>query len=214
MRRLRQAVRLKATRIPPDPNSPAAILRCGSAIVAKAWRKHGQHASASPDRIGEWHRYCLPCEERLEGSVRNLTRQHGGRGRRIMKIAIATKDWQTVSGHAGKACCWLLYEPGAWHGRYGRLACARARGACEGPSVPSLPRRRPPPPRRHRYRGGGQRRDGFIRHMQKRGVQVLLTGETDPAAALTRILAGEALPDRRFDITATLCKLRDLFSHH
>ena len=29
-----------------------------------------------------------------------------------------------------------------------------------------------------------------------------------------RILAGEALPDPRFDITTTLCKIRDLFSRH
>jgi hypothetical protein len=36
----------------------------------------------------------------------------------------------------------------------------------------------------------------------------------DRAAALSRILAGEVLPDRRFDITTTLCKLRDLFSRH
>ena len=27
-------------------------------------------------------------------------------------------------------------------------------------------------------------------------------------------LAGEALPDPRFDLTTTLCKLRDLFSRH
>jgi hypothetical protein len=50
--------------------------------------------------------------------------------------------------------------------------------------------------------------------MKKRGADVLLTGETDPTAALNRILAGEALPDQRFDITTTLCKLRDLFSKH
>jgi hypothetical protein len=30
--------------------------------------------------------------------------------RNIMKIAIATKNWQTVSGHAGKARYWLLYD--------------------------------------------------------------------------------------------------------
>ena len=56
--------------------------------------------------------------------------------------------------------------------------------------------------------------DGFIRHMRKRGAQVLLTGESDPAVAITRILAGEALPDTRFDITTTLCKIRDLFSKY
>ncbi len=56
--------------------------------------------------------------------------------------------------------------------------------------------------------------DGFIRHMKKRGTEVLLTGESDPAVAITRILAGEALPDQRFDITTALCKVRDLFSRH
>ena len=45
-------------------------------------------------------------------------------------------------------------------------------------------------------------------------VTVLLTGETDPRAALQKVLAGEALPDTRFDVTTTLCKVRDLFSRH
>jgi hypothetical protein len=58
----------------------------------------------------------------------------------------------------------------------------------------------------------GSAGDGFIRHMAKWGAQVLLTGESDPAAALAKILAGEALPDTRFDVTTALCKLRDLFS--
>ena len=56
--------------------------------------------------------------------------------------------------------------------------------------------------------------DGFIRHMEKWGAQVLLTGETEPLAALQKILAGEALADTRFDVSTTLCKLRDLFSRH
>ena len=50
--------------------------------------------------------------------------------------------------------------------------------------------------------------------MHKRGAEVLLTGETDPATAVAQIITGEALPDRRFDITTTLCKLHDLFSRH
>ena len=130
-----------------------------------------------------------------------------------MKIAIATKNWQTVSGHAGKARCWLLYDlqPGK--------SCAPL-----------------PPPARieltndqvlhyfhddgpHPLDGveivvAGSAGDGFVRHMKNRGADVLLTGETDPLAALTRIIAGEPLPEQRFDITTTLCKLRDLFSQH
>ena len=50
--------------------------------------------------------------------------------------------------------------------------------------------------------------------MRKRGAQVLLTAETDPTMALTRIMAGEALPDPTFDITTSLCKVRDFFSRH
>jgi predicted Fe-Mo cluster-binding NifX family protein len=60
----------------------------------------------------------------------------------------------------------------------------------------------------------GSAGDGFIRHMKTRGADVLLTGETDPAQALARIIAGEALPDQRFDITTSICTLRDLFSRH
>ncbi len=130
-----------------------------------------------------------------------------------MKIAIATKDWATVSGHAGQARCWLLYD--LVPGPEGAPLPAPARVELTKEQV------------LHNFRDGGAHPldgveivvagsagDGFIRHMQKRGAEVLLTGETDPSAALTRILAGEALPDPRFDITTTLCKLRDLFSRH
>jgi hypothetical protein len=128
-----------------------------------------------------------------------------------MKIAIATSDdGRRVSGHAGQARHWQLYD------------CL--------PGVPV------PPPERivltqdqlpHHFRDdgphplhgveivvAGSAGDGFVRHMAKWGAQVLLTGEADPSAALRRILAGEALPETRFDITTTLCKLRDLFSRH
>ncbi len=130
-----------------------------------------------------------------------------------MKIAIATKDWRTVSGHAGQARCWLIYD----------LAPGLERGALPAPERVELAKDQV----LHHFRDegphpldgveivvAGSAGDGFVRHMQKRGAQVLLTGETEPSVALTRILAGEALPDQRFDITTTLCKLRDLFSRH
>jgi hypothetical protein len=55
---------------------------------------------------------------------------------------------------------------------------------------------------------------GFMRHMESWGTQVLLTGETEPLNALKKILIGEVLADTRFDVTTTLCKLRDLFSRY
>ncbi len=54
---------------------------------------------------------------------------------------------------------------------------------------------------------------GYMRLLESLGTQVLLTGETEPLIA-QKILAGEALADTRFDVTTTLCKLRDVFSRH
>ena len=125
-----------------------------------------------------------------------------------MKIAVATKnDWSQVAGHAGRAHDWLVFD------------------------CPPLPA-----PQRvlltdaqlpHNFKDNGPHPlhgveivvaasagDGYIRHMQKWGTQVLLTGETVPLHALQKIIAGVALPDTRFDITTALCKMRDLFSRH
>ena len=128
-----------------------------------------------------------------------------------MKIAIATKDaWSAVSGHAGQCRQWLLYdcEPGQ---------------ALPEPARIELSKEQLP----HHFQDDGPHPlhgvslllaasagDGFLRHMGSWGAQVLLTGETDPTQALRKVLAGEALPDPRFDVTTTLCKLRDLFSRH
>ena len=130
-----------------------------------------------------------------------------------MKIAIPTKDWRTMSGHAGKASQWLVYDlkPGPQDAPLPephQIQLTKAEVLHyfqdDGP---------------HPLDGvdiivAGSCGDGFIRHMNKRGADVILTGETDPAEALRRILAGEPLPDQRFDITTTLCKLRDYFSAH
>ena len=130
-----------------------------------------------------------------------------------MKIAIATRNWQTVSGHAGKARCWLLYD----------LQPGKADAPLPPPARIELTNDQvlhyfhddgPHPLDGVEIVVAGSAGDGFVRHMKNRGADVLLTGETDPSAALTRIIAGEPLPEQRFDITTTLCKLRDMFLHH
>lgn len=128
-----------------------------------------------------------------------------------MKIAIATKNvWSQVSGHAGQTRDWLVFD------------CQPGQPVPE-PQRVSLTKEQLP----HHFQDDGPHPlygveimiaasagDGYIRHMEKWGAQVLLTGETDPQTALEKILAGEALANTRFDITTTLCKLRDLFSRH
>ena len=130
-----------------------------------------------------------------------------------MKIAVPTKDWVAVSGHAGQARRWLVYD----------LTDQGAAGPLPAPTRVELANEQ----LFHHFRDDGPHPldgveivltgsagDGFVRHMKQRGTDVLLTGETDPALALAHIVAGEALPDQRFDITTGLCKLRDLFSRH
>ena len=128
-----------------------------------------------------------------------------------MKIAVAAKDnWAQVAGHAGQARHWLVFDcqPGAELPEPVRVELAREQ-------LPHHFRDDGP----HPLRGveilvAGSAGDGYVRHMDKWGAQVLLTGETEPLVALNKILAGEALSDTRFDITTSLCKLRDLFSRH
>lgn len=127
-----------------------------------------------------------------------------------MKIAIATEHFEHVAGHAGKAADWLVFdcEPG-------QPLPDPARIVLEKPQL------------MHYWKDDGSHPldgveivvaasagEGFIRHMHKRGAEVLLTGEDDPVAALKCVLAGEVLPDTRFDVTTTLCKLKDLFSRY
>ncbi len=130
-----------------------------------------------------------------------------------MKIAIATKDFTEVSGHAGKTRQWLVYDLSEH--RANQLLPAPWRIDLAKEQVLHVFEDNAP----HPLDGidivvCASAGEGFIRHMKKRGAEVLLTGESDPALAITRILAGEALPDPRFDITTTLCKLRDLFSRY
>ncbi len=130
-----------------------------------------------------------------------------------MKIGVATKNFESVAGHAGKAQNWLIYD----------LAQIKQGDPLPQPSCVKLAKEQ----LFHHFQDDGEHPldgleiviagsagDGFIRHMKKRGAEVVLTGETDPAVALARIIGGEAQPDQRFDITTSLCKLRDLFSRH
>lgn len=128
-----------------------------------------------------------------------------------MKVAIATRqDWSQVSGHAGQAREWLLFDsrPDAPLPEPQRIALTKEQ----------LPHHfqddGPHPLHGVQVLIAGSAGDGFLRHMKRWGAEVLLTGETDPRAALRKVLAGEALPDTRFDVTTALCKVRDLFSRH
>ena len=125
-----------------------------------------------------------------------------------MKIAVATKDYTRVAGHAGQVRHWLLYDSDAEGPQPVRVELPKAQVF-------------------HHWEGGGPHPldgicaivagsagEGFRRRMAKQGVDLLLTGEPDAARALHSVLSGEVLPDPGFDPGMLLCRLRDLFSKH
>lgn len=130
-----------------------------------------------------------------------------------MKIAIATKDFVEVSGHAGQARQWLLYDLTEHHSAK-LLPEPQRIELAKDEVLHVFQDDRPHPLDGVDLVICASAGDGFVRHMRKRRADVLQTGEPDPLTALTHVLAGEALPDTRFDITTALCKVRDLFSRH
>ena len=127
-----------------------------------------------------------------------------------MKIAISSEDGVSVSGHAGQARRWLLFQ--------------------------AEPGQEPDPPKCielardqvfHHFAGGKPHPldgvnvivatsagDGFLRRMRKLGVEVVLTSQEDTALVVEGVLTGQPLPERRWDLMQYVCKLRDLFSRH
>ncbi len=113
-----------------------------------------------------------------------------------MKIAVATKDWVTVSGHAGQARCWLLYDL-AEH-RPGQALPSPARVELTKEQLPHyFDDKGPHPPGRSRDRGGGQRRrrihsphaEARLRSLAHRGHR---RGQRAGAHHRRRSLAGSA----------------------
>ncbi len=149
-----------------------------------------------------------------------------------MKIAIATKDFRQIAGHAGQSRHWLLYE---------------------GTEPGTQPRRIELAPEQvfHVHRDGvhpldgigvviaGSAGDGFLRYVDHTGSglanqgwkdsgdavrfgdgrlaapPVALTAESDPARAQRDWLAGCLAPPAPPGLRGLICKLRDrLFSAH
>lgn len=127
-----------------------------------------------------------------------------------MKIAIATRDYTVLGGAAEQARHWLLYEldvPAA----AGQRLPAPYRVELGADQLPQAFRWEGP----HPLDGVGvilcaAASEAFIMRMRLRGAEVLLTGETVPERAASRILRGETQPAPRHDLTATWHRLQDI----
>jgi predicted Fe-Mo cluster-binding NifX family protein len=135
----------------------------------------------------------------------------------MMRVAVAaSQDFATVSGHAGQARRWLLFsvesgesgESGALAGAPGRIELAKDQVFHHWSEQG-----------RHPLDGIAaiittSAGDSFLNRMRRRGVAVVLTGETDPARAVAAWLADTVTPPKPRPIGRLICKLHDLFSRH
>ena len=128
-----------------------------------------------------------------------------------MKIAVASSDFKSVSGHAGRAKHWLIYT-------VDDNAQISAPQHIELPSDQVI----------HYVEENGAPHpldgidavitlsagEGFVKHMEKRGAQVAMTAEKDAAKAVHDFLAETLSDPKPRPIGSLICKTIDLFSKH
>lgn len=105
-----------------------------------------------------------------------------------MKIGVTSQNFKTITGHAGKTSDFVFS---------GTQREAVAIDRLDLPKALSM----------HEFRGTEHPLDacdvlitagcgdGFIQRMARRGIRVVTTSETDPATAVTAVLAGLPLPE-------------------
>lgn len=127
-----------------------------------------------------------------------------------MRVAVASSDFAKVSGHAGRARHWLVFETA----EDGAMAPPR-RVELEADMVfHHFADDRPHPLDGIQAVIAHSAGEGFLKHMEKRGVAAKLTAETDPAKAVADYLADTLSAPKARPIGKLLCATFDLFSKH
>ena len=127
-----------------------------------------------------------------------------------MRIAVAcTADFARVTGHAGRARRWLVFESAlAAPPERLELASDEVYHYFEGAGDASHPLENVNAIITH---SAGE---GFLTKMEKKGIAAVLTAEGDPAKAVADYLANRLSPPKPRPIGALMCKAIDLFSRH
>jgi predicted Fe-Mo cluster-binding NifX family protein len=106
------------------------------------------------------------------------------------KIAVASQNFRTVTGHAGKTRRFLVYrvEPGDEPEEIDRLDLPKEM------SFHELHDASPHPLDGVQVLIVGSCGEGFVRRLARRGIEVVATAETDPLRAIRDYLAGTLKP--------------------
>lgn len=125
-----------------------------------------------------------------------------------VRVAVASRDGKTVSGHIGKCADWIVFE--ADNG--GKVREAERITLSKQLIFHHYKDDTPHPLRDCVTIIGASAGDSFITKMQARGMQVELTAEPDPATAVTDYLHKSLVPPKARPIGGLICKLRDMIS--
>ncbi|MEA3641440.1 MAG: NifB/NifX family molybdenum-iron cluster-binding protein [Lamprobacter sp.] len=108
-----------------------------------------------------------------------------------MRIAVTSQNFKTITGHAGKSRRFLIYdlEPGSAPVEIERLDLPKALSLHEyhGEDHPLYQRQL------NAILTGGAG-GPFVQRMNREGIEVITTSETDIATALSAVAGGQELP--------------------
>lgn len=135
-----------------------------------------------------------------------------------MRIAVASRDGETVSGHIGKCAQWIVYEvtpPSDAEGDGDVLI--------EEVERITLPKElifhhykddRPHPLKTCSAVIGLSSGDNFKTKMQNRGIEPVMTAESDPQKAAVDYVRNTLLPPKPRPIGEIICKVHDAISRY
>ncbi len=107
-----------------------------------------------------------------------------------MRIAVTSQNFRTVTGHAGKARRFMIFEASS----SGPARLADTLDLPRHMSMHEHPRGAPHPIDGIDVLVTASCGDGFVRKMAERGIRVVTTAETNPVYAAEAIAAGKPLP--------------------
>ncbi len=128
-----------------------------------------------------------------------------------MIIAVCSnKDYQQVTGHAGQARRWMIFDADDQSAPrlISKLELDKAQ------TFHHFKDDSPHPMDDIEVLLASSSGDSFVKRMQRRGVEVVLTAETDPISAVNNYITDKLKPPKSRPIMGMICKVRDLFSEH
>ena len=133
-----------------------------------------------------------------------------------MRIAVASRDGKTVSGHIGKCPNWIVFEVTFSETDEKDLVITEVERI-------TLPKElifhhykddRPHPLNECAAVIGKSCGESFKTKMDKRGIDTVMTAETDPTKAVIDYANNSIVPPKPRPIGELVCKLHDALSRH